>query len=52
MRASIALLLELGLLLVLLSVLGTIAPWLSLTPIPLYLLPTLARHPLRHRRRG
>jgi CPA2 family monovalent cation:H+ antiporter-2 len=38
MHASIALLLELGFMLFLLSVLGTIARRLSLTPIPLYLL--------------
>jgi hypothetical protein len=38
MHASIALLLELGILLLLLSVLGTVARRLSLTPIPLYLL--------------
>jgi CPA2 family monovalent cation:H+ antiporter-2 len=40
--SSIALLLELGVLLIVLSVLGTIARRLSLTPVPLYLLAGLA----------
>lgn len=38
MHASVALLLELGILLLLLSALGTVARRLSLTPVPLYLL--------------
>lgn len=42
MSHSIALLLELGALLIVLSVLGTIAHRLSLTPVPLYLLAGLA----------
>ncbi|WP_433296099.1 cation:proton antiporter [Pseudonocardia sp. CA-142604] len=42
MSPSVALLLELGILLIVLSVLGTIARRLSLTPVPLYLLAGLA----------
>ncbi|GAA3063025.1 hypothetical protein GCM10010464_29150 [Pseudonocardia yunnanensis] len=42
MSPSVALLLELGILLIVLSVFGTIAHRLSLTPVPLYLLAGLA----------
>ncbi len=42
MHASLALLLELGILLVVLSILGSVARWLAIPAIPLYLLAGLA----------
>ncbi|MGH4012084.1 MAG: cation:proton antiporter [Pseudonocardiaceae bacterium] len=42
MHASVDLLLELGILLIALSVLGTLARRLSLSPVPLYLIAGLA----------